>query len=476
MATKAAKLSDNFITSRRERGSYGLYFTGQNIYYTLVANYLVTYMMFLGVNLQKIAGIMLAVKVWDAVNDVLFGVIFDKVKFKSGRKCLPWLKISTAFMAFVTIFLFGIPQSTPETGKLIWFTIAYILWDTAYTLCDVPIFSMVTTMTNNLDERNTLMSQGRIYSAAGGGLAGILLTVLVSEKVGVNFGLVAAILSVMGVLLMLPICIFGRERNYTAEETEESFTLKQMFRYLRKNKYLLFYYSAYIVSNCFVTNVSMSLFTSYYLFGNSIFNLLLSLLSAAPALIIALFLPKIIHHFDKFKLYMLCNIINIILGIIIYFVGWKNITLFVILSVLRAIPGSAIGVLMFMFTPDCAEYGRYKTGTDAKGITFAIQTFSSKIGSAVSSSLGLFVLGLFGWVSVSADSFADLEAQAVVQSDMALNGLWVTYALLPVIGAVLSLVFLAFYKLNDKDVQIMADCNAGKITRDEAEHMLSRKY
>lgn len=475
MATKATKLTDSFITSRRERRSYGLYFTGQNIYYAL-STYFVTYMMFLGVDLKKTAGIMLAVKAWDAVNDVLFGVVFDKVKFKSGQKCLPWLKISTAFIAFVTIFLFCIPQSTPETGKLIWFTIGYILFDTAYTLTDVPIYSMVTTMTNRLDERNSLMSQGRIFSGVGGGIAAILVTILLSEKVGVSFSLVAVMLSVLGVALMLPICLFGKERNYSAESPEENFTLKQMFRYLGKNKYLLFYFCAYIVAGCCATNVGLSLFTSYYLFGNSVFNLFLGLLSAAPALVIALFLPKIIRRIDKFKLYFLCNIANIVLGLLIFFVGWKNITVFIILSVIRAIPFGTIGVLSFMFTPDCAEYGLYKSGTDAKGITFAIQTFSSKIGSAVSSSLGLFVLGLFGWVSVSADSFADLQAQAVVQSDMALNGLWVTYALLPVIGAALSLVFLFFYKLNDKDVQIMADCNAGKITRDEAEHMLSRKY
>ena len=62
------------------------------------------------------------------------------------------------------------------------------------------------------------------------------------------------------------------------------------------------------------------------------------------------------------------------------------------------------------------------------------------------------------------------------QSDAALNGLWFVYALVPVIGMMISTVFYLFYKLNDKDVQIMASCNAGKITREEAEQRLSRKY
>ena len=37
-------------------------------------------------------------------------------------------------------------------------------------------------------------------------------------------------------------------------------------------------------------------------------------------------------------------------------------------------------------------------------------------------------------------------------------------------------IFYLFYKLNDKDVQIMAKCNSGEITREEAERQLSRKY
>ena len=129
-----------------------------------------------------------------------------------------------------------------------------------------------------------------------------------------------------------------------------------------------------------------------------------------------------------------------------------------------------------MFTPDCAEYGEYVSGISAKGITFAIQTFSVKITSAISSSLALFLLGLFQWISVEAESFAELAELGIRQSDAALNGLWIVYALVPVVGMIISTVFYLFYKLNDRDVQIMASCNAGQITREEAEKRLSRKY
>ena len=41
---------------------------------------------------------------------------------------------------------------------------------------------------------------------------------------------------------------------------------------------------------------------------------------------------------------------------------------------------------------------------------------------------------------------------------------------------IISTFFYLGYKLNDKDVQIMARCNSGLITRQEAEAQLSRHY
>ena len=64
-------------------------FYRQNIFYMLVTTYLVTYLMFLGIDLSKTATIMLIVKVWDALNDALFGAVFDKVHFKAGGNAYP---------------------------------------------------------------------------------------------------------------------------------------------------------------------------------------------------------------------------------------------------------------------------------------------------------------------------------------------------------------------------------------------------
>ena len=462
----------NYMTTFPERLSFWTYFVGQNVYYNITFIYLSAYLAMQGIALWKVSLVLLAVKIWDAVNDPIFGYIFDKVKFKNGLKSLPWLRISVIFIPIVTIAVFSIPGGFSETGKLIWFAVAYLLWDTIYTLTDVPAYAMLNTMTDNLQERNTLLSVNRVFSGAGY----LLCVVVMPLLIGQSYSLAVIVLSVVSALTMVPLCIFCKERNYRPELDEGDFSFKQMFRYLGSNKYLLIYYGGYMATDALKTSAAVTLFVSFFLFGSELYSILLNLLGMVPGIIAAMLMPTILKKLDKFKTLFWCNIVNIILGLLIYFLGYQNQVLFLVLTCLRAIPMCLVGVLAFMFTPDCAEYGQYKSGISAKGITFAIQTFSVKITGAVSSALALALLGFFAFPEINTDSFAELADMNIRLSSQAENGLWIVYALVPVIGMIISTFFYLGYKLNDKDVQIMAKCNSGEITRDEAEKLLSRKY
>lgn len=463
-------------TDSKERKSYYIYFAGQNMIYSLVSTFLVTYLMFQGVNLAKAGTIMLIVKIWDAINDAIFGVVFDSVKFKSGKKYLPWLKISTILIPISTLLLFIIPKSSGETLKLVWFAVAYICWDTAYTLCDVPIYGVITSMTKNMDERNCMLSYKSIWGGVGTAVTTLLASVLVSEKVNSNYSVVAVITCVFAVVTMVPV-LFNIKERFNAVD-EETFTIRKMFRYLIKNKYLLIYYIGFFFYSACNVSAAFNLFVSYYIFNNELFALVVSAIGVAPQLIFSLLIPRILKKIDKTKLMILCNIANVILSILIWLVGKQNIVVYIILSTIRAIPLGIYGVLMFMFTPDCAEYGKYTSGIEANGITFAIQTFMVKLTAAISGALGMFLLGLksTGWINVEVENFQELSQSGITQSAHALDVLWFIYVMVPAIGGALGLIIWYFYKLNDKDVQIMADCNAGKISREDAEELLGRKY
>ena len=465
-----------YMTTKKERLSYWTYFVGQNIYYNITAAFISTYLAMQGIDLGKVAIVLLIVKVWDAINDPIFGFIFDKVKFKNGQKSLPWLRIATALIPVVTILLFSIPSAISEMGKLVWFGVAYVLWDTVYTLTDVPAYAMLNTMTDNLQERNTLLSVNRVFSGAGVLIYGVVLPLLISESVGMSASMAVAIMAVFSAITMIPLSVNCKERNYKPTEEEENFTPKQMVSYLKSNKYLLIYYGGYMATDALKTFNAVLLFVSFYLFGNSLFSIVLNVLNMVPGVFVAMAMPTILKRFDKFKTLFWCNIVCVVLGLLIYFLGYDNQGLFLTLTCIRTIPMSLVNILAFMFTPDCAEYGQFKSGISAKGITFAIQTFSVKITGAISSSLALFLLGLFGWISVEAESFEQLAAMNIQQSPAALNGLWAVYALVPVIGMILSTFFYLGYKLNDKDVQIMAKCNSGELSKEEANALLSRTY
>ena len=464
-----------YMTTFGERLSYWSYFVGQNVYYNITFLFLATYLAMQGIDLIK-AGIVLGiVKVWDAVNDPIFGYIFDRVKFKNGLKGLPWVRISVIGIPFVTIAVFAIPELS-ENLKLIWFGVAYLLWDTVYTLTDVPAYSMLNTMTDSLEERNLLLSVNRVFSGAGYLLCSVMLPLFIGSTFKMSFTTAVAILSIFSALTMVPMCIFCKERNYDPQKDQGDFSFKQMFTYLGKNKYLLRYYGGYMATDALKTSAAVTLFVSFYLFNDVNYSILLNLLGMVPGVIAAMLMPTILKKADKFKVLFGCHLVNIALGLLIYFLGYQQKNLFLVLTCVRAVPMCLVGVLAFMFTPDCAEYGQYASGISAKGITFAIQTFSVKITGAVSSALALALLGLFHWVTVEAESFEELAALGVTQPASAMNGLWIVYALVPVIGMIISTFFYLGYKLNDKDVQIMAKCNSGEITREEAEKLLSRKY
>ncbi len=470
-------------TTKTERRSYYTYFFGQNMIYNMIAAYLATFLLLIGVDPVKSAAVMLAVKVWDAVNDAIFGVIFDKVKFKSGQKYIPWLKIACALTPAATIAIFVIPNGASETVKLVWFAVAYIIWDTAYTICDVPAFGIITAMTSNIEERNTILSLKGVTAGVGMALTTVLVTVLVSEFIGLGYGPVSIIVAAVAMATMFPVCKHCKERNRATDE--EQFTVRKMIKYVISNKYLLIYYIGYIFYSGAQTYNALHVITAYYIFDNSLASLITGTVASVPQLIMALLVPKIIRKIDKMKLFRICVIATILLSFLII-PARSSFVLFVITFMLRAVPLGVVGVLSFTFTPDCAEYGQYTTGTEAKGITFAIQTFAVKLAAAISGSMGLALLGWFGFktkfmidgVQQEVSSFADLDRINAVaqQTSEALDGLWFTYNIVPIIGLVIAAVIWGFYKLNDKDAQVMADYNAGKITKEEAEKSLSRKY
>ena len=430
---------ENSVT-KREKISYGLYFMGQNVFYGLVG-YMTTYFTDIGITAALVAIVALITKVWDAINDPIFGMIMDKVNFKKG-KFLPWLRISVIAIPVATILLFIIPTGISMMAKIIWATLAYMLWDTAYTLCDVPIFGIVT---------------------------GIVLP-LVRQRLG-GWSTTVIVLSLLSCVMMIPICLFARERVIEKERVlndgaEESYTLRDMVECLRKNKYLLLFFAAPLISSLLNVGANWGLYVARYCLGGEEAASYVSMAVIIPTLIGAFMAVELCKKYDKFKVFYISYVFALLLGIVRFIAGYENMMVYVILNALGGIPLGIAVILQYQFTPDCYEYGQYKTGLKMRGVTFAAQTFFAKLNGAITTAVSVFALTLIGF----------REGEGVVQAAGFADKLWTFSCLGSIIGGICTLLILRFYKLNDHDVQLMAKCNNGEISREEAEAQMINQY
>ena len=72
-----------------------------------------------GISAITVGVIFMVAKVWDAVNDPLFGILVDKVNLRSG-KYIPWLRAAAILVPLSTVFLFAVPNSVPTAVQVIW--------------------------------------------------------------------------------------------------------------------------------------------------------------------------------------------------------------------------------------------------------------------------------------------------------------------------------------------------------------------
>ncbi|HWS29478.1 MAG TPA: glycoside-pentoside-hexuronide (GPH):cation symporter [Clostridia bacterium] len=456
------KKNRDFQTSGTERISYGAYFFGQNIFYFILTQFFGPFMTDIGITAATAAVIMMVVKVWDAVNDPIFGGIVDRVHFKKG-KFVPWLRISLILIPLSTIFLFAAPAGAADATKVVWVIVGYVLWDTAYTICDVPIYGLVTTMTGNLAERTSVMAVGRIFAGLGAASA-VMLLPQIRQAVG-GWMPSVAIASALALAVMAPVCFTAKER-IAPPKTEAEPGLKEMLRFFKSNKYLLVFNLALVIAA--LTNISdaLNVYFARYILGDERMLTLFAAIVLIPMLLASAFMPALVKKHDKFTMYFYAAVLTIVMEVIQFFVGYGNLTVLIITSILRYIPAGVMTALMFMFTPDVVEYGHYKTGVRASGIAFSVQTFTAKLTAAISGAVGLFALAVIGFI----------EGEGAAQLTGFNDKLWLLYTLMPCVGAALALPVLWKYKLRDKDVQIMTDFNSGAISREEAEKLLGERY
>ncbi len=430
---------EQFLTSRKERTSYGAWFVGQNIIYFMVLSYLAIFLTDeVGMVEGAVATLFLIARIWDAINDPMLGALVDRTKPKKG-KFKPWINVVSIAMPIATIFVFWNFHGS-DGFNITYAYISYIVWGMLYTVSDVPIFALATTMTDVPEERVSIMSIGRLAA----GLAMMVIGIL-SPQLIANLGYSTTIIILMGfaLLIMLPLRVFVKER--VMYKRDEKISFKDMIKTVTNNKYLLVFYSSFIALTATLTSMTIAPYFAKWNLGDIGIQTTIMATLAVPMLLIPALTPKFVSLFGKRKIFIWGISSSIVFSVIQYLVGYENFGLFLLLNALKSLGMFMPMMMMGIFTADCVEYGHYKTGIRKEGITFSVQTFSTKLGGAISGALALFVISAYGY-----------KGTAAVQTAEALNGIWIATALIPIVGLVIALIiFTLFYDLSEEDVAKM---------------------
>ncbi|GHU88291.1 sodium:galactoside symporter [Spirochaetia bacterium] len=448
-------------TSGGERLSVSFYAFGAILSYYMIMSFLQLFMTDIGIPAISVGLIFIVAKVWDAVNDPIFGVVVDKFSFKGG-KYKPWLRIASIAIPITTILLFIVPANISIQVKILWSSVAYVLWDTAYTMYDVPLHSLYIAMTEDLNERNLLFSISSFSVYLGALVISIVVPILFPN---IGWGATGIIIGMLCFAFMQLLNFKCKERFVGAANEESS--IKDIIMSLIHNKYLLIFTLATIIGG--ITNLGMSMngYFAIHCLGGRQWIMPLALASAVPVLFVVLFVPKILRRVDKFTATMIARGAMLLIDFTIFFSGYQNVTFFLVLIVVKNMFDAVWKITSIAFIADCIEYAHFHTGERNQGIAFATKAFTNKLVVALTGSVAMFGLAAFGFV----------EGTDVVQSRTTIDGIWFLYSFFPIIGNAICLGILAlFFKLRDKDIRVMVRCNNGEITRGEAEANLSRKY
>ena len=452
-----------YQSTKKEYVAYCLFFLGQNLLWGY-AGYIETFLTDIGIAAATAAAILIIPKLWDAVNDVLFGYIVDRHMFRNGQKFMPWVRIGTSAVGITTVALFAIPKTMTDTGKIVWFLIAYVLFDLCYTILDAPAFAVTTVMTSNVQERTGIIAGGKLWSMVGGVVSTVVIPAI-RPKLG---WLTACIVFVaVSIILMIPMLFTVKERHSEEVLATENPNFREMLKYLKSNKYLIFVLIAMLLLGLSSVEQKMAIYMGRICLGQENMATLVAGGSAISIIAVSALVPVLARRWDKFDVLCAGLAFAVVMDIVTYLVGYGNLVIALILIMLKCTGLGFWQVIIYMLIADTVEYGTYKSGTRAAGITFSLQAFIAKLKNAL---IGTIVL-----LSLSAVNF--IEGENVVQPEGVAKGVWGLFNLLPAAGFTLALIILLlFYKLRSKDVQTMSRYNNGEISREEADQLLHARY
>lgn len=449
--------------SAKAKAAYGVGAIGKDMVYSLASGFLLYYYNeVLGISATFIGIIFMIARVYDAVDDPIWGVVVEKTNTKMG-KFRPWLLIGTFSNAIVMFFMFSIPETMTGTSLLVYATIAYFLWGITYSIMDIPFWSMIPAITEAGKDRENISVIGRACAGVGYAVPVALTMALVpiigngNERAG--FRIFALIIAIIFVIFVSITVIFVKEK---ARPKSKSYTLVEMFKSLFGNDQALVVVVAIVIFNAslYLTQ-QVAIYFFKYDIGNAGLYGVFGTVGGAAQIISMMLLPVFRRKFSC-KSILKGAITTVLVGYAFLFIlGMLHMNSLILLCIAAIIIFLGFGlatVLTTIFLADSVDYGEWKNGQRNESVIFSLQTFVVKVASAIS----VLIAG------VGID-LIKLDKKAAVQSSATLMGMRFIMIIIPMIGLIACIIFfIKKYKLDgDRMAEITSELNARRAADDK---------
>ena len=378
-------------------------------------------------------------RTWDYINDPLIGYLSDRTRTRWGRR-RPFLLFGALPFALSFMLLWMRPPWESQVLLAIYYALAYVLFDAAFTLVNMPYVSLTPELTADYDERTSLTSYRMFFSIAGSLIAFIVPLAIVGSFSPQNASQVQWMGILFGLACMLPVLlVFFTTRERSDFMAAEQPRLGESLRAAYKNRPFVFAAGIYLFTWIAVDILQTSLlfFLKYVLQRESQSDLIMASVFITAILALPLWVWAS-QRWDKRLAYIggiafWATVQLVMVGLNPY----SSLSLLLMLCVMAGIGVSAAHVLPWSIIPDAIEWDEWQTGERHEGIFYSLISLLQKVASSIAIPLILLLLDATGYAP-----------NAAQQAQSALLGIRLVVGPIPAVLLWAGILFAWLYPLS----------------------------
>ena len=442
----------------RDKVSYAAGDFGCNMSFALAGTWFTTFWtQYMHIDELVFAALLIAFKVWDAINDTLIGAFMDAStkQYKRG-KFLTYISFGSFLLAAAACLCFLPVPNAPMLIKCIVCAVGYVAWDAAYTIVNVPYGSMLSVITADPGERAQLGAWRNIGAMVASLPIGIILPILLYDAndniIGNRLFPVAIVLGVFALVAFWFMIKNTVQRVDTSVKTPGQkfnfFTSILTFAQNRPAIGATLMPVAMFIGTYGAASATTSMFQSY--FHEASMSGLMTIVSMLPMFVFIPFIKPIVTKFGKKEAAsfgLIFSVIACALMLIVPITPDMNGVL--VYMALQIFNGFGMGVGMCVgnaMMADAIDYNQWKFGKREEGMTYAIHSFFRKLAQGVGPSAGLVLMVALGY---------NADLGAAQPEGVPLNMRYLVAAMY-LVSAILMFVGTAFvYNLDKKTLKQM---------------------